>query len=288
MNWEDLKYFTYLVRGRTLDHAAFALKVDKATVSRRIKRLESTLGMTLFERNRRGFRMTPQGEKLYEKVETFDLKLSQIQTEEKSTPNALCGTIRISVAEGFGASIMTQLIATFHKAYSKVEIDLISGSGFLSLSRREADMAISLSKSNSKLIQSRPFMKYELGLYGHKDYPNIEAIQNIESLSEHSLIGYVDDLIYDPELNYFAEEFSNLKPTIRCSSLLAKRQLILNKAGLTILPSFLETPDMRRILQSEVKINRTFWLQTHQALINTDRIKAFKAHLEAEIQNIIF
>lgn len=287
MNWQDLKYFIFLARSRTLDNAAHSLRVDKATISRRIKRLESDLGSTLFERSRRGFSLTPQGEKLYESVEFFDLQIGQIENEEKSSPNELRGNIRISVAEGFGASLMTEMITSFHRDNPMVEIDLVSGSGFLSLSRREADMAISLSKSNSKLILSRPFMEYELGLYAHKDYPELNTINSLGKLSEHTLIAYVDDLIYAPELNYFAEQFSNLKPSIRCSSILAKRELMLNQVGLTILPTFLETKDMRRVLHDDIKIKRMFWLQTHKALSNAERIKGFTSHLETEILKIL-
>lgn len=279
MNWEDLKYFVFVARGKTLEHAAHALKVDKATISRRIKRLEESLGKTLFERSRKGFTLTSQGEKLYKGVQQVDFELSKIENDKPETPDFITGNIRISVAEGFGATLMVEAISTFHKAHPYIEIDLVSGSGFLSLSRREADMAISLSKSKSRLIHSKPLVNYKLGLYAHKDYPRLAEILEVSDLSDHTLISYIDDLVYAPELNYFESLFPSFSATIRCSSILAKRQLVLLQTGLAILPSFLSTEELVEILPEKISLERTFWLQTHKAFLNTARCKLLANHL---------
>ena len=280
MNWEDLKYFVFVARGKTLEHAAHALKVDKATISRRVKRLEDSLGKTLFERSRKGFTLTHQGEKLYKSVQQVDFELSKIENDQPETPDFNTGNIRISVAEGFGASLMVEAIASFHKTHPFIEIDLVSGSGFLSLSRREADMAISLSRSKSRLIHSKPLVNYRLRLYGHKDYPRLSEITSPSDLTSHSLMSYIDDLVYAPELNYFENLFPTLSASIRCSSILAKRELVLRKTGLAILPSFLATDELIEILSDEISLERTFWLQTHKAFLNTARCRLLTNHLK--------
>ena len=279
MNWEDLKYFVFVARGKTLEHASHALKVDKATISRRVKRLEDSLGKTLFERSRKGFTLTHQGEKLYKNVQQVDFELSKIENDQPETPDFITGNIRISVAEGFGASLMVDAIAAFHKANPYIEIDLVSGSGFLSLSRREADMAISLSRSKSRLIHSKPLVNYRLSLYAHKDYPRLGEITQLSDLSDHTLMSYIDDLVYAPELNYFENLFPNFSATIRCSSILAKRQLVLRQTGLAILPSFLATEDLVEILPEAISLERTFWLQTHRAFLGTARCRLLTNHL---------
>lgn len=279
MNWEDLKYFVFVARGRTLEHAAHALKVDKATISRRIKRLEETLGKTLFERSRKGFTLTSQGEKLFKNVQQVDFELSKIENDKPKSPDFITGNIRISVAEGFGASLMVEAIAAFHKTNPHIEIDLVSGSGFLSLSRREADMAISLSRSKSRLIHSKRLVNYKLGLYAHKDYPGVSDISSPADLSDHTLMSYIDDLVYAPELNYFENLFPNFSAKIRCSSILAKRQLVLRQTGLAILPSFLANEDLVEVLPETISLERTFWLQTHKAFLNTARCRVLTEHL---------
>ena len=140
-------------------------------------------------------------------------------------------------------------------------------------------MAISLSRSKSRLIDSKPLVNYRLSLFAHKNYPRLAEISVLSDLSDHTLMSYIDDLVYAPELNYFENLFPNFSASIRCSSILAKRQLVLRQTGLAILPSFLATEDLVEVLPEVVSLERTFWLQTHKAFLNTARCRLLTNHL---------
>lgn len=140
-------------------------------------------------------------------------------------------------------------------------------------------MAISLSRSKSRLIHSKPLVNYRLGLYAHKDYSRLSEISAPSDLSNHTLMSYIDDLVYAPELNYFENLFPSFSPTIRCSSILAKRELVLRKTGLAILPSFLAVDPLVEVLPETISLERTFWLQTHKAFLNTARCRVLTEHL---------
>lgn len=58
LDWNDLRYVLELARHRSLSAAARALKVNHATVARRIAALETALGLVLFERQAKGYRPT--------------------------------------------------------------------------------------------------------------------------------------------------------------------------------------------------------------------------------------
>jgi len=122
MNWDDLKIFLCVARRRKLADAARELKLDETTVSRRLKRLEDALGHRLFERLRSG-------------PEEIELQTAIIQAQQSPHSQSPSGAIRISVAEGFGVFVLSPCLGEFHKNYPQIEIDLVAGSGFLSLSR---------------------------------------------------------------------------------------------------------------------------------------------------------
>ena len=143
MKWDDLKIFLAVARRRKLADAATELKIDITTISRRIKRLEDNLGQTLFERLRSGHQLTAHGEKLLVTAEQIETNFDNIDRAKENAAHTPSGTIRISVAEGFGTEILAPILGQFSAHYPEIEIDLVSGSGFLSLSKREADVAVS-------------------------------------------------------------------------------------------------------------------------------------------------
>lgn len=278
MNWDDVKIFLAVARRQKLSLASTELKLDITTVSRRIKRLENDLGQTLFERLRSGHVLTANGEKLFITAQQIETNFDGVNRTNHTSSQTPSGTIRISVAEGFGAEILAPLLGKFNLLYPDIEIDLVSGSGFLSLSKREADVAIGLSRSKSKHIQSELLRRYKLHLYGHKTYIKAHSnIQSLDDLSDHTLIDYVDDLIYSEELKYFERHLPNHRPKIRSTSILAQKTLVEKSAGIAILPDFLATPDLVKILPESFHLERHFWFSCHQSVAPLEKIKAFKA-----------
>ncbi|MEM6914415.1 MAG: LysR family transcriptional regulator, partial [Pseudomonadota bacterium] len=154
MNWDDLKLFLEVGRRPRLDDAASQTKLDATTVSRRIKRLEKDLGLTLFERSRRGHALTPSGEQvmaLSEKIESAIFEILSLSNAE----TALAGRVRLGVPEGFGATVVAPALADFHKGHPLINIDLIALSGFVSVPRRQADMSILLTRPTTRKLYTQ-------------------------------------------------------------------------------------------------------------------------------------
>jgi DNA-binding transcriptional LysR family regulator len=63
-NWDDLRHFGVLAREGSLSSAARRLKVDHATVARRIASLEASLNLKLVDRRTRSYLLTPDGERI--------------------------------------------------------------------------------------------------------------------------------------------------------------------------------------------------------------------------------
>jgi len=277
LQWDDVKIFLCVARRKKLSAASKDLKLDETTVSRRIKRLEQNLSQTLFERLRTGHKLTANGQSLMHKAEEVERCMSTIRADKKGQSGKPHGVLRISVAEGFGAQILAPTLGAFIKNYPDLEIDLVSGSGFLSLSKREADVSIGLSKSKSKNILSSKMNPYKLHLYGSNQYLNKhETIVKIADLSEHRLIDYVDDLIYSDELRYFYDLLPHLTPKIRCTSIMAQRKMVESGLGLAVLPDFLVTPSFKKVLPNDIEIVRNFWFSTHQTVAGMTKVKLFK------------
>ena len=110
------------------------------------------------------------------------------------------------VAEGFAAWIISRNLASFHRQHPAIRIELVATNGFLNPSKREADLAIMLSRPTAGPLKVRKLVDYQLGVYADRDYlASAGPIASVDDLRRHPLIGYIPDFIYADELRYLDE-----------------------------------------------------------------------------------
>ncbi len=282
--WTELQEFSVLARVGQLSRAAARLGVDATTIGRRIRRLESRLGVTLFEHTRGGHVLTDAGERLFVHVEDMQRAAERIQ-DVPQNGGGLSGTIRLSVSEGFGTWFVANVLKQFHQAHPETTIELVATSGFLSPSKRETDLAVMLARPRSGPVVARKLSSYRLRLYAAAGHPASSAsFCNIADLQEQVLVGYIPDLVYAPELRYLDEIHPQLAPMLRSSSINAQYRMIAAGAGIGVLPRFIgdADPALRPIMPA-TQIERTFWLVTHRDTRELRRIRVFQDWLIAAV-----
>lgn len=287
MDWDDLRVFLALARARRLGAAARATGQNATTVGRRIRRLEAELQTTLFETGPSGYSLTEAGRALLGRAELIESEALDI-ARSVSGENELSGPVRISVSEGFGTRVLAPRLADFSRTHPGITIDLIASTGFLDPSRREADLAIMLSRPERGPLLVRRLTDYRLGLYARREGGLAAAVTSPADLLGRPLIGYVPDLIYAPELGYLGEVDPRLTATIRSSSIIAQSELVAAGAGVGILPCFIgdSTAQLERLLAREVAITRTFWLVVHRNARHIARVERFIAWLDQVIASV--
>jgi DNA-binding transcriptional LysR family regulator len=286
-DWDDLRFFLAVARAGRLTVAARRLGADHATVSRRISALEGALKAKLFERRPQGYALTEHGERLLAKAETMETQALAVSSEIGGADLALSGTIRIGTPDGFGTMFLASRTSAFAAQYPDLEIQLVAMPRLLSLSKREADVAISLAPPKEGKIVARKLTDYRLGLFATKAYLDRHpAIASPDDLHAHEMIGYIDDLIFTPELDYLDEVSRGLRPRLQSSNLLAQYHATLTGGGICVLPHFMTAFDPRfvPVLPERVSIVRSFWLIVHSDLKDVARIRATVEFLVREVR----
>ena len=267
-DWSDYQAFLAIARAGQLARAARAAGVDATTIGRRLRRLETRLGATLFEQTREGQVLTEAGEALL--------------ASGGGDGEGISGTVRISVAEGFGSWVVAPRLGAFSARHPRLGLDLVASSGFLSPSKREADIAVLLSRPKAGPLVARKLADYALRLYANHAYLAEAGVPTTpEALTQgHRLIGYIPDLVYAPELRYLADIHPGLTAHIRSSSITAQARLIASGAGLGVLPCFIGDSDPALVpVLGERRILRTFWLVTHKDTQGLARVRLAKEWL---------
>lgn len=279
-DWNDLQTFLAIARAGQLARAAKMMGVDATTLGRRLRRLEARLGQTLFEQTREGQVPTVAGERLLATVEVMQRAAARIE-EKANTGDQLSGVLRVTMSEGLGTWVVARHLGEFVDRHPALTVDLAATSGFLSLSKREADLAVMLGRPLAGPVLSSKLADYRLQLYASRDY--LAAHGNpadVAELAGHRLIGYVPDLLYAPELNYLDEIGPRLAPSVRSPSINAQHGLIAAAAGIGVLPCFIGAHDMSLVpVLPERSILRSFWLVTHKDTRQLQRVRVFRSWL---------
>jgi DNA-binding transcriptional LysR family regulator len=286
-DWDDLRFFLAVARAGRLTVAARRLGADHATVSRRISALEGALKAKLFERRPQGYALTEHGERLLGKAESMETQALAASSEIGGADLALSGTVRIGTPDGFGTLFLAPRTSSFAAQYPDLEIQLVAVPRLLSLSKREADVAVSLAPPKEGRIVARKLTDYRLGLYATAEYlARHPVIGAPDDLHEHEMIGYIDDLIFTPELDYLDEVSKGLRPRLQSSSLMAQLQTTLADAGICVLPHFMAVLENRLvpILPERVSIIRSFWLIVHADLKDVARIRTTMDFVVREVK----
>ncbi|WP_206240625.1 LysR family transcriptional regulator [Novosphingobium terrae] len=274
IDWSDYQAFLAIARSGQLARAGRLAGMDATTMGRRLRKLEARLGATLFEQTREGQILTQAGDKLLLAIEQMAQAASGI---EPATPGkGVSGSVRISVSEGFGSCIVARHLGAFAASHPDLSVDLAASSGFLSPSKREADVAVLLSRPKAGPLIARKLADYALRLYASPAYLQAQPpIRRPADLQSHRLTGYIPDLLYAPELNYLSEIAPGMSADLRSSSILAQHRMLASGAGVGVLPCFIgdADPTLTRVLP-ERPILRSFWLVTHQDTSSLRRIRA--------------
>jgi DNA-binding transcriptional LysR family regulator len=275
-NWDLLQSFLAVARTGKLTSAARRLSIDHSTLSRRLTALENSLGAKLFERQVSGYALTPQGENLLQRAEAMESTVLAIQSDLGQSSSRVSGAVRIGTPDGFGTAFLAPRIGRLSEAHPGLDLELVATPRSFSLSRREADIAIGLSRPVHGRLHARMLTDYELGIYAARDNAALwKDVGSIDDLSARPFISYIDDLIFAPELDYIPSISKSIWPRLRSSNLIAQLQATAAGAGLCVLPCFLANADSRlvRVLPGEVRLIRTFWMIVHADMRDLARIQ---------------
>lgn len=283
MNWDDARIFLAVARQGQILGAARALGLNHATVARRLDALEASLGTTLFRRRTNGTELTTAGERLLGPAELME-SASFAAMEAAGADSVIEGTVRIGAPDGFGVAFLAPRIGALTERHRGLRIELVPVPRAFSLSRREADIAVTLERPREGRLVARKLTDYTLGLYAAPSYLARHGTPTrLDELAAHRLVGYVEDLLYTGSLDYTAEYLGNWRSTLAVSSAMGQTEAVRAGAGIGILHAFMarRDPGLVPVLPQHV-LTRSYWTVVHEDLRALRRV-ALVSEFLAEI-----
>lgn len=274
MNWDDFRFGLAIKRGGTLSAAARELGVNQTTVARRLDRLESTLGVRLFDRIDGRLTATADGEAALARIARMEedaLSLRHRLRAEEETPS---GTVRFTSLQSIVAGFVAPNLDGFLSRYPAIKVELVSAAANLNLSRREADLALRLSRPQSGAFLARKVGEIGYAVYGARDRfsPAPES-----ALSAQPWFVYDDAWAHLPEVRWVAETVRPSRVLCTATDIVTLAELTKSGAGIAVLPCVLgdAAPSLRRLSGAAPVCTRELWLLSHPENKGVKRITVF-------------
>ncbi|WP_326836883.1 LysR family transcriptional regulator [Amycolatopsis rhabdoformis] len=124
MDLIDLDLVTAVAETGSITHGAARARLSVPSASGRISNLERTLGVTLFDRGRRGVALTPAGQVLLRHARTVCHAVGQLRTELDEYAQGHGATVRVRANAAGAASLMPAAAVSFLARYPHARIDL--------------------------------------------------------------------------------------------------------------------------------------------------------------------
>ncbi|MDB5366873.1 MAG: LysR family transcriptional regulator [Rhodospirillales bacterium] len=276
MNWDHLRSFLGAARGGTLSAGARKLGLKHSTIARHVAALEEASSAKLFERSPSGLVLTAAGERLLQTAEAVEADVERAQADIGGRDLAISGSVRIGAPDAFGSFFLAPRLAALSSAHPALSIQLVATPRTFNLTKREADIAVSLQMPERGRLMARKLADYGLGVYAAPSYlERAPRITGKDDLRRHPFINYIDDLIFTPELAYLDEVAPDASTPFQSSSIIAQLNATRAGEGLCILPHFLVAgiEGLVPVLPGRVHLVRTWWVTVHEEQKDLARIR---------------
>ncbi|MEC9104874.1 MAG: LysR family transcriptional regulator, partial [Pseudomonadota bacterium] len=238
MQWDDLRVFLAVARDESLSAAGRRLRIDPATVGRRIARLEEQIGTTLFAKSPQGYALTDAGERLLDHALRAEQAVLAASEEIAGQASRLSGQIRIGAPDGVANFLLPQVCAAIQDDNPELEIQIVALPRLFNLSRREADMAVTVSAPSAGRLLVQKITDYRLHLAASQEYLDRHGpIPSVAALRDHRMIGYIPDMIFDKELDYLGDLGAG-RVALASNSVLVQFNWLRQGAGIGIVHDF--------------------------------------------------
>jgi len=287
--WDDLKVFLAVARAESLSGAGKLLKVDPATVGRRVGRLEDALGTLLFVKSPQGYALTNEGQRLMAHAIKVEQSLDAAFEDLAGQEGPLTGQIRIGAPDGSANFLLPKVCADISARHPDLEIQIVALPRIFNLSKREADMAITVSQPTAGRLMVQKLTDYKLHLAATRHYLKTNApITQLSDLSEHRIVGYIPDMIFDKELDYLSDQGVQ-RIAVASNSVSVQINLIKQGAGVGVVHDFAipAVRGLRKILTEEFSLTRSFYLVRHEDDRRQERLNRFATELAAGIRETV-
>ncbi|MBL8680294.1 MAG: LysR family transcriptional regulator [Myxococcales bacterium] len=283
MDWDDLRYVLAIGRDKTLSRAAERLGATHTTVGRRLRSIEQTLGVRLFDQTPEGFIATAAGVEVIEAAERVEAEMHALEARVLGRDAQLEGKLRVATMDMLFRRYHERF-ASFAARYPKVELTVLSSDVELSLTRREADVVLRMTNTPPEYLVGRKI--------GRVDFAVFAAKSLVDRVGEGAPLSAFPWLHWDErmEMRWLDEWLAKNAPDAKIALRVGPNtDAMYDAVSAGIGAHFLATfapehdPSLVQIAPTDPAFGRDLWLLTLKDLRATSRVRALMDHFTGTV-----
>lgn len=283
MNWDDLRYLLAVDRQGTLSAAAKSLGVNHTTVSRRLSALEDEVGVRLFDRKPDGYVATQAGADIVGVAQEVEEQIQTLDRKVLGQDARLSGSLRVTTVD-IVALLHTEALIGFSRRYPNIALEISADNRPLSLTKREADVALRFTNKPPENLVGRRVLRAEFALYAHKNL--VDELGADPPLETYPWLAWDERVGARITDQWMRHNVPNARISCRLDSTAVFVGSLAAGMGIGFMTCFVgdENPDLVRLRPPEEGFGMDLWLLTHEDLRNTARVRAFMEHMDAALR----
>jgi len=269
-DWEDLRHFAALSETGSLSGAARLIGVEHATVARRVARLEAQTGLKLVDRRGRRFRITAEGEKIAGILHGMQEAAAAVERAKAGRQSPLVADVTISAPPAYATARLAQPLADLRRQHPGIRVRVIGETRQASLNRREADIAVRLSRPTVGDLTCVKIGESQFRLYASISY--LEATP----IDAWQFVAYDEALDAAPQQARLLGLLKGRTIGLRASTLEMQMAFLLAHGGVGMLPDFMVDGQDELIVADpdEPPLTREVWMAVHTDMKDAPPIRA--------------
>jgi len=285
-DWNRTRAFLVAAEEGSLSAAARALGLAQPTLGRQIEALEAELGLTLFERDGRGIKLTPSGLELLEFARAMGTAANQFSLCAHGQAQSIGGTVSIGAGETHAAVVLPPLIAKLRQLEPLIEVEIVVSNSASDLQRREADIALRNFRPSEPDLYAKKLFEMHTQLYATPEYlAKIGNPKTAKDLEKADFISLDHTNVVMQGLNAHGLSLTQKNFPVLTQSYLVMWELVKNGVGIGVADAAIGDlePKVKRVLDDFKPLKFPVWLVAHRELKTSRRIRRVFDFLSEEL-----
>ena len=276
---KDMEMVLALVRGNTLASAGLRLGVDGSTVFRAVQRIEKGLGKRIFERSRQGYIATDLALEVARQAEHIESAIEAARSVASAQGGQPSGRVSLATTDTLSHGLLMPVLSELAHSYPLLDFNLAAKNELVSLTRRDADIAIRATKAPPEHLVGKHLGSIRVAIFAGEQW------RHIKDFSKAPWIAPDDELPEHPSVLWRKKHFPKLIPKYKVDTISSVMEAITSGLGIGILPYFLTQgrTGLHAITDELTEAQSQLWILTHPEVRHLHRVSTIYNELMERI-----
>lgn len=259
MHIENFKIFSDLVESESFSRAAKLNGVTQSAVSQQLRAMEKHFNVLIVDRSQKQFRLTREGQKLYESAKEILHRYDKLVSELQEMKKVISGTIHISTIYSIGLHELPPYITKFLKDYPSVNVRVEyrrSNLVYEDILHNAVDLGLIAYPVKMRQLEVIPFLEDRLVLICNPHHKLADDLSvEIPQLREEKFIGFDQDIPTRKATDQmFREAKVEMEPVMEFDNIETVKRAVEINAGISIVPQATVKQEIQQNLLKAIPI----------------------------------